>query len=65
MADKRVWRVIGSYGNYTVALVIPEINGRDKVVEYSNKWFGFSEIKEADNLATQLNKRDGLKELYD
>lgn len=43
----------------------PEINGRDKVVEHSNKWFGFSEIKEADKLAAQLNERDGLKELYD
>lgn len=43
----------------------PEINGRDKVVEYSNKWFGFSEMKEADKLAAQLNERDGLKELYD
>lgn len=65
MSDWKVWRVIECYGSYTVALVKPEINGRDKVVEYSNKWFGFSEIKEADNLATQLNKRDGLKELYD
>lgn len=65
MSDWKVWRVIGSYGSYTVALVKPEINGRVKVVEYSNKWFGFSEIKEADKLAAQLNKRDGLKELYD
>lgn len=29
------------------------------------KWFGFSEIKEADKLAAQLNERDGLKEIYD
>ncbi len=39
------------YGRYTVALVKPEINGRDKVVEHSNKCVGFSEIKEADKLA--------------
>lgn len=36
MSDWKVWRVIGCYGRYTVALVKPEINGRDKVVEYSN-----------------------------
>ena len=36
MSDLKVWRVIGSYGSYTVALVKPEINGRNKVVEHSN-----------------------------
>ena len=65
MSDWKVWRVIGCYGRYTAALVKPEINGRDKVVEHSNKWFGFSKLKEADKLAAQLNERDGLKELYD
>lgn len=65
MSDWKVWRVIEYYGSHTVALVKPEINGRDKVVEHSNKWFGFSEIKEADKLVAQLNERDGLKELYD
>lgn len=65
MSDWKVWRVIEYYGSHTVALVKPEINGRDKVVEYSNKWFVFSEMKEADKLAAQLNERDGLKELYD
>lgn len=64
MKNNRVWRVIGSYGSYTVALVIPEINGRDKVIEHSNEWFGFSEMSKADKLAIQLNERDGLKELY-
>lgn len=65
MSDWKVWRVILCYGRYTVALVKAEINGRDKVFEYSNKWFGFSEMKESDKLAAQLNERDGLKELYD
>ena len=64
MADKRVWRVIGCYGNYTVALVIPEINGRDKIIEHSKKWFGFSEMDKADKLAAQLNERDGFYEIY-
>lgn len=61
----KIWRTIGYYGRYTVALIIPEINGRDKVIEHSNKWFKLSEIKEADKLATILNERDGFKELYD
>ena len=56
---------MGYYGRYTVALIITEINGRDKVLEHSNKWFKFSEIKEADKLATILNERDGFKELYE
>ena len=65
MSEWKGGRVSGCDGRYTVALVKPEINGRDKVVELSNKWFGFSEMKEADKLAAQLNERDGLKELYD
>lgn len=64
MAENRVWRVVGSYGRYTVALVIPEINGRDKIIEHSKKWFGFSEMDKADKLAAQLNERDGIYEIY-
>ena len=63
MTDNKVWRVVGSYGRYTVALVIPEINGRDKIIEHSNKWFGFSEMNNADKLAAHLNERDGLSEI--
>lgn len=65
MSDWKVWRVIECYGSYTVALVKPEINGRDKIIEHSKKWFGFSEMDKADKLVAQLNERDGLKELYD
>lgn len=55
---------MASYRNYTVALVIPEINGRDKIIEHSKKWFGFSEMDKADKLAAQLNERDGFYEIY-
>ena len=61
----KIWRTIGYYGRYTVALIITEINGKDKVLQQSNQCFKLSEIKEADKLAAILNERDGFTELYE
>lgn len=62
MEEGLVWEVCAHYGMYIVCLVRPEVNDR-KIIKYTDKTFGFSQIKDAEKLAAALNERDGIKRI--